>query len=103
MCIRTNDEQTPPLLLVAGVGCLLRPINLGIALGEVLVDIFGLLMDVVDGWLLLDDEVLQVLEELGQLNKVALDLLHLDIPGLHEAAHLVRLAAAVAAQQLRVC
>lgn len=71
----TADTQAPPLLLAGLARGVHGHANLLVTLVEVLDNLLALLLDLRDGGLLLDDEDVHVLEELGQLDHLLLNLL----------------------------
>lgn len=70
-----DDEQAPPLLAVPAARLLDRAANLGVCLNHVVVDLLALLLDIGHERLLLLHNLVEVLEELGELNHLALDVL----------------------------
>jgi hypothetical protein len=81
----TADEQAPPLLAVSAPGFLDGATNLRVRLDDVGVDLLTLLLDVLNEWLLLHDNLVEVLEQLCQFDHLSLDLLDglvalLDVP-----------------------
>lgn len=93
---RTSNAKADPLLLARLLGCLDGDVDLLVALVEVLNHLFALLLDLGDLDLLLHDEGVHVLEQLGQLDHLLLDLLELLVAVLDGAEHDARLAPPVA-------
>lgn len=79
----TADAQAPPLLLASRASRVDGRLNLVVALVEILGNLLAALLDVRDGGLLLDDEGVHVLEQLGQLDHLLLDTLNLGVAVLH--------------------
>lgn len=71
-----DDKQAPPLLAVAAAGLLDGASNFGVGLYYVFVDLFTLLLDVGYKWFLLLNDLIEVLEKLGKLHHLALDVLN---------------------------
>jgi hypothetical protein len=96
------NEQAPPLLAVARARTDDCGANLLIAFHDIVVDFFGLGLDARNlGFLLLHDLV-KVLEELGQLDHLALNVLDRGVALLHVTEAGAGLAAAVGAEELGV-
>lgn len=72
--ILTTDTQADPLLLASLAGRVDGDANLLVTLIEVLDDLLGLLLNLGDGNLLLDDQGVHVLEQLGELDHLLLNL-----------------------------
>lgn len=72
--ILTTDTQANPLLLASLAGRVDGDANLLVTLIEVLDDLLGLLLNLGDGNLLLDDQGVHILEQLGELNHLLLNL-----------------------------
>lgn len=70
-----NNEQAPPLLAVPAARLLDCAADLGVGLDDVVVDLLALLLDVGDEGFLLLHDLVQVLEQLGELDHLALDVL----------------------------
>lgn len=71
-----NNEQAPPLLAVPAASLLDCAADFGVGLDNVVVNLFALLLDVGDEGLLLLHDLVEILEKLGQLNHLALDVLN---------------------------
>lgn len=89
------NEQAPPLLPVAGARTDNRRTNLLVALGDVLADLLALLLNVGHKRLLLLHNLVKVLEELGKLDHLALNVLDRLVTLLDVAQGGVGLTAAV--------
>jgi hypothetical protein len=81
----TADEQAPPLLAVTGSRLFNSASNFLVALNDVVVDFLALLLNVLDEGLLLHNNLVEILEELGKLHHLSLNLLNrlvsfLDVP-----------------------
>jgi hypothetical protein len=70
----TTDTQADPLLLASLAGRVDGDANLLVTLIEVLDHLLGLLLNLGDGNLLLDDQGVHILEQLGELNHLLLNL-----------------------------
>ena len=92
----TSDAQADPLVLAGPLGGYDGGADLLVALIEVLDDLLALLLDLRDLHLLLDDERVHVLEELGQLDHLLLDALQGGLAVLHGAEDGAGLALAAA-------
>lgn len=97
------DEQAPPLLAVAATCADNCSANLLVAFCDVLADCFTLHLDVGNEWLLLLHDLIEVLEELGELDHLALDVLNGFVALLDIAEGRAGLAAAVGAEELEYC
>ena len=96
----TNDANTPPLLPVARTSLLHRPVQLRVRLDDVVLHLVGTLLDLHSLGLLDHDLLVELLVKPGELNEILLDLLDGLVAPLHGAERRLRLAAAVALQQL---
>jgi hypothetical protein len=70
-----DDEQAPPLLAVAAPRLFDSATNLCVCLDDVLVDLLAFLLNVGNKGLLLLHNLVEVLEELGELDHLALNVL----------------------------
>lgn len=70
-----DDKEAPPLLAVAAAGLLNGTTNLIVPLNNVLVNLLTLLLDVGNEWLLLLNNLVEVLEQLCKLNHLSLNVL----------------------------
>lgn len=93
------DAETDPLLLACGAGLHRSLLELNICLDHVLLCVLGVLLDVLDHGVLLDDDGVEVLEELRELDHGALDLLDRVVALLHRAQRRLGLPAAVGGQE----
>lgn len=75
-------------------------INLHIGFPNVLMYFLALLVDLFKGWILLDNGLVDVLEELGELDHLAFDFLNGFVAALDGAEGGLSLAAAVALEEL---
>lgn len=89
------NKQAPPLLPVARARTDNRSADLLVTLGDVVADFFALLLNVGDEGLLLLHDLVEVLEELGELDHLALNVLDGIVALLDVAQGGVGLAAAV--------
>ena len=95
-----HNKQAPPLLAVPAARLLDRASNLGVGLHNVVVDLLALLLDVGHKRLLLLHDLVQVLEKLGQLDHLALDVLDRLVALFDVAEGAGGLAAAVRVEKL---
>ena len=70
-----DDEQAPPLLAVPAACLVDCAADLGVGLDDVVVDFLALLLNVGDEGFLLLHDLIEVLEQLGELDHLALDVL----------------------------
>lgn len=71
-----DNEQAPPLLAVTAAGLVNGTSNLGIGLYNIFVDLLAFLLDVGNKRFLLLNNLVKVLEELGKLHHLALNVLN---------------------------
>jgi hypothetical protein len=90
-----NDEQAPPLLAVTGARADDRGTNLFVTLCDVIANLLALLLNVGNERLLLLHNLVEVLEKLGELDHLALNVLDGLVALLHVAQSGARLATAV--------
>jgi hypothetical protein len=90
-----NDEQAPPLLAVTGARADDRGTNLLVTLCDVIANLLALLLNVGNERFLLLHNLIEVLEKLGELDHLALNVLDGLVALLHVAQSGARLAAAV--------
>jgi len=95
-----NDEhndnpEADPLLLSCAPSALDALIKFRVGLDYVLLDLLSLLLNVGDERLLLHDNIVEILEELGEFNDGLLDALNLVVALSHSIEGSLRLAAAV--------
>jgi hypothetical protein len=95
-----RNEQAPPLLAIAAARRGDCGANLLVAFCDILADLLTLLLNVGDEGLLLLHDLVEVLEELGELNHLALDVLDGFVALLDVAQGGAGLAAAVGAEKL---
>jgi hypothetical protein len=96
-----DDEQAPPLLAVAAPCLFDGAADLCVGLDDVLVDLLALLLNVGNEGLLLLHNLIEVLEQLGELDHLALDILDGLVALLDVAEGRRGLAAAVGVEQLQ--
>jgi hypothetical protein len=96
-----RDEQAPPLLAVAAARRGDCGANLLVAFCDVLADLLALLLNVGDHGLLLLHDLVEVLEELGELDHLTLDVLDRFVALLDVAQGGAGLPTAVRAEELR--
>lgn len=96
---RTNDEQTPPLLPPRRLGTLDTRLQLLVPLLHIVNDLLTLGLDIHHGRLLLHHQDIHILEQLRQLDHLALDLLDGLVPALHGIQGGSGLSLSVALQQ----
>jgi hypothetical protein len=95
-----HNEEAPPLLAVAGARADDGGANFLVALSDVFADLLALSFDVGNKRLLLLHNLVEVLEELGKLDHLALNVLDGLMALLDVAQGGARLAAAVRAHEL---
>ena len=98
-----RNAQADPLLPASSFCLEDGAIELGIGTSHVGVDLLALLLDLRNGWLLLNDERFEVLEELRKLHHLLLDLLDILVSASDVLCHALRLAAAVRLDELEKC
>jgi hypothetical protein len=95
-----HNEEAPPLLAVAGARADDGGANFLVALSDIFADLLALSFDVGNKRLLLLHNLVEVLEELGKLDHLALNVLDGLMALLDVAQGGARLAAAVRAHEL---
>lgn len=95
-----DDEEAPPLLAAGAAGLFDSAADFGVGLHHIFVDLLALLLDVGDKGLLLHDDLVEVLEQLGELHHLLLDLQNRLVALLDVAESRGRLATAVGAEEL---
>ena len=73
---KQHNKQAPPLLTVPAARLLDRAADLGIRLDDIVVDLLALLLDVRNERFLLLHNLIQVLEQLGKLDHLTLNVLN---------------------------
>jgi hypothetical protein len=76
-----NDQQAPPLKSVTASGMLVRLVDLGVALVYVLSSLDGVLLCVLNDWVLSFYDLSHVCEHSGQFGKSGFDALEFIVAG----------------------